>query len=165
MNSTINLYLKTMYLLEINLGKIRVTDVALKLGFTKSSVSKILNKLKNEGYIIYESYGSICLTDKAINLAKEVLYKEDILELFLVGVLDVPLEKVKNDIDVISNHLSIETRDNLKEYLRKSLRIDDKACGTSKSCKICEIKKLKNKVTANKKWKNILEEDKNVVRT
>ena len=41
-------YLKTMYVLKNQNGKVRVTDIANKMNCTKPSVNKALNNLKKE---------------------------------------------------------------------------------------------------------------------
>ena len=55
-------YLKTIYLLEKNNEKVRVTDIANKLKITKPSVNKGINTLKEVGLVNYKAYGSISLT-------------------------------------------------------------------------------------------------------
>ena len=47
-------YLKTIYLLEKNNKKVRVTDIAKKLKITKPSVNKGINVLKEIGLVNYE---------------------------------------------------------------------------------------------------------------
>ncbi len=164
MKNTQNLYLKTMYLLYIEHGKIRVTDVANKLGYSKSSVSKALVRLNNSGLIIYETYKDIELTDDAKQIAKKIISKEDILEIFFVGVLNISEGQAKKDIDIISEYLSDETKDKLKLYIEKSLKINNNNnCCCNKDndeCKKCVTKIVKNRVESNQKWLDILKEKK-----
>ena len=76
-------YLKTMYILNKNKGEIRVTDIANKMNCSKPSVTKQLNILSKEGFIIYESYGKIELTDLGIERAQKILEEDDIIYLLL----------------------------------------------------------------------------------
>ena len=46
-----------MYILNIKLKEIRVTDIANKMNVSKASVNKAINNLKEKGYINYETYG------------------------------------------------------------------------------------------------------------
>ena len=55
-------YIKTIYLLQKNNKKVRVTDIALKLKITKPSVNKAINVLKDMGILNYKAYGNITLT-------------------------------------------------------------------------------------------------------
>ena len=82
-------YLKTMYILQKQNGKIRVTDVANKMNCTKPSVSKAICNLKDNGMLEYESYGEIKLTKQGENLAKKILEAYDIVFLFLKEVLNL----------------------------------------------------------------------------
>ncbi len=64
-------YLKTMYILKKQNGNIRVTDIANKMECTKPSVNKAINNLKTNGYLNYESYGTIELTSERRKLGKK----------------------------------------------------------------------------------------------
>ena len=66
-------YLKTIYILEKNIGKVRVTDIAEKLKITKPSVNKAIKHLKDIKLIEYEVYGEINLTQNGEELAKEII--------------------------------------------------------------------------------------------
>ena len=74
-------YLKTIYLLEKNNKKVRVTDIAKKLKITKPSVNKGINVLKEIGLVNYEAYGDIMLTEKRKKLALSIIKRQDILEM------------------------------------------------------------------------------------
>ena len=80
-------YLKTIYVLGKQCNEIRVTDIASKMNCSKPSVTKQLNILKENGFIIYEAYKDIKLTSKGEKLAKKVLEEYDILYLFFCDVI------------------------------------------------------------------------------
>ena len=75
-------YLKTMYVLKKQNGKIRITDIAEKMNCTKPSVNKAVNNLKDNGLLNYESYGAIELTKEGENIAKKALEAYDIVYVF-----------------------------------------------------------------------------------
>ena len=79
-------YLKNMYILSIQNGDIRVTDIAKKMNCTKPSVNKALNNLKDNNLINYETYGKIELTKEGENIAKKILVAYDIVLIFLRDV-------------------------------------------------------------------------------
>ncbi len=164
MKNTQNLYLKTMYMLEVKYSKIRVTDIANELGYTKSSVSKALKRLVNSGLVNYEVYGDIILTDEARCIAEEIILKEDLLELFFVGILNIEEDVARSDVKLISEYVSDITKDKLREYIRKTLHLDNANCrcnmNSNPSCNGCETKKLIDRVEDNPKWIDLLEEDK-----
>ena len=86
-------YLKTIFILEKNNKKVRVTDIATKLHITKPSVNKAINILKDMELINYKIYGDIKLTQQGEELAKEIIKKHDILKMFLSDVLEVEPNK------------------------------------------------------------------------
>ena len=97
-------YLKTMYVLKKQNGKIRVTDVAKKMNCSKASVNKALYSLKDNQLVNYQSYGTIELTQEGENLAKKVLEAYDIVYLFLKEVVSFngPLDTTKNYLRKLS---------------------------------------------------------------
>ncbi len=164
MKSTRNTYLKIIYLLEIQNQKVRVTDIANKLNYTKSSVSKALKRLSENNLIQYETYGDIVLTKEAKCIAEQLILKENLLELFFVGILNISEQQAKIDVDIISEFVSDETNIKLQQYIKKSLHLDNEFCkcniNTNPKCSECETKKINNRIKSNPKWLNILKEDK-----
>lgn len=161
MKSTKNLYIKTMYLLNLKHGEIRVTDIAEELSYTKSSVSKALARLSNDNLITYKAYGDIVLKSEAINIAKDILIKEDLLELFFMGILNVSKAQAKEDINVISEYVSKETNEKLKEYIIGTLKLNEKCkCNNNPNCEGCITKKIQKRVNDNPAWLKILKEEK-----
>ena len=90
-------YLKTIYLLEKNQQKVRVTDIAQKMNITKPSVNKALRILKDLKLINYEVYGNIELTNEGGKNAKEIIKKQDTLEIFLIGILGIDKNQAEEE--------------------------------------------------------------------
>ena len=57
-------YIEVIYSLVKNKGYARSADIAEKLEVYPSTVTKMLKKLDVEGYIVYEKYRGIALTEK-----------------------------------------------------------------------------------------------------
>lgn len=96
-NKSIEMYLETIYILEDTHGHAHVVDIADHLGITKPSVTKAMDRLKEEGLIDKESYGHITLTEKGETVAKRVYYKHCIITEFLRRTLGLtPNEASKN---------------------------------------------------------------------
>ena len=96
-------YLKTMYILKIQNGNIRVTDIAEKMSCSKPGVNKALNNLKLNGLVDYELYGTIELTKEGENLAKKIIEAYDIVYLFFKDVLNLEEESAKNEAEKIKS--------------------------------------------------------------
>ena len=82
--ATIEDYLERILLLSEEGGHARVTEIANLLGIRKASVTEMISKLKANGYVDFERYGTITLTEKGRKIAIEVKERHDILKSFLV---------------------------------------------------------------------------------
>ena len=144
-------YLKTIYILQKNNQKIRVTDIAKKLKITKPSVNKAINILKDLNLINYKTYGEISLTEDGEKNAREIIKKYDILKMFLTDVLEINQEKAEEEAKQMKYAMSEETAQKLDLYISKILDLGDLDCDydkTSEKCRNCV------KITAKNRLKN-----------
>lgn len=88
-NKSVEMYLEAIYILENNHGHAHVVDIAEHLGITKPSVTKAMDKLKEEGLIDKENYGHINLTSSGKEAAEKVYHKHCIVTRFLKDSLDL----------------------------------------------------------------------------
>lgn len=141
-------YLKTMYILKKQNGKVRVTDIAKKMNCTKPSVNKALYNLKDNGLINYESYGTIELTLDGENLAKKILEAYDIVFLFLKDVLSLEAEEAKREAEKIKLAIDDKTINQLAKYVHKVLDLNDLDCNydiNKEKCRCCERRTARKK--------------------
>lgn len=130
-------YLKTIYLLEKNKAKVRVTDIAQKMKITKPSVNKGLRMLKDLKLINYEAYGNIELTKEGKIVAKEIIKKQDTLETFLIGILEIEKDQAEEEAKAIKYAMSKESIEKLDHYISKILDLGDLKCGYDKNNEKC----------------------------
>lgn len=138
-------YLKTMYILQKQVGNIRVTDIAQKMNCTKPSVNKALNNLKDNGLILYESYGPITLTSEGEELAKKILEAYDIIYVFLKDVLNMDDEIAKVDAEKMKLSITDETINSLAKYVHKVLDLGSLDCDydvNKERCRSCIRRKI-----------------------
>ncbi len=141
-------YLKTMYILKKQNGKVRVTDIAKKMNCTKPSVNKALYNLKDNGLINYESYGTIELTLDGENLAKKILEAYDIVFLFLKDVLSLEAEEAKREAEKIKLAIDDKTINQLAKYVHKVLDLNDLDCNydiNKEKCRCCKRRTARKK--------------------
>ena len=141
-------YLKTIYLLQKNNEKIRVTDIANKLKITKPSVNKAINLLKELELINYETYGDISLTEKAQEIAKNIIKRQDIIEMFLVHILELDHKKAVEEAKKMKHAISEETTKKLEKYITEILNLEDLDCGydvSNEKCRKCIRITVRNK--------------------
>ena len=139
-------YIKTMYVLKIKKGEIRVTDVADLMNCSKPSVNKALNNLKSEKLVNYETYGKIELTKQGEDLAKKILEAYDILYLFLKDVIESDEEKAHIEAEKIKLTIEDNTLNKLAKYIHKVLNLNDLDCDydiNKERCRTCARNKRK----------------------
>ena len=145
-------YLKTIYLLSKNNEKVRVTDIAKKLKITKPSVNKGINNLKEIGLLEYEAYREIVLTKKGIELAENIIKKQDILEMFLVNVLEIEKKQAIEEAKTLKHEISKKTAQKLKQYITEVLHLEELECGydiNNEKCRNCLRVTAKNRIKNN----------------
>ena len=134
-------YLKTIYLLQGEKGKARVTDIAQRLNKAKATVNYTVTNLKNLGLINYETYGEISLTEEGDKLAKKVLEAYDIVYLFLNEILEIDDTKAEEEASKIKATIDDETLNKLAKYTHKTLGLYSLECGydiNNEKCLSCE---------------------------
>ena len=147
-------YLKTIYLLYKNNKKVRVTDIAEKLKITKPSVNKGINVLRQMELVNYKAYGNISLTEKGENLAVGVIRRQDILEMFLIEVLEIDKKQAEEEAKAMKYAMSQETALKLDKYITEILNLGDLDCGydaNSEKCRKCVRVTAKNRLKKNSK--------------
>lgn len=142
-------YLKTIYLLEKNNKKVRVTDIALKLEITKPSVNKAINLLKDIKLLDYKAYGNINLTQEGKKYAIEVMKKQDIVTMFLVEILGIEKRQAEIEAIAMKHAISEKTTQKLNQYITQIMNLGDLTCGydeNNEKCRNCIKIKAKNKM-------------------
>ncbi len=133
-------YLKTMYILKKQNGNVRVTDIANKMNCTKPSVNKAIYNLKDNGFLNYESYGTIELTKNGEDLAKKIIETYDIVYLFLKDVLNIDEKEASEEAEKIKIVITDNTVNKLAKYVHKALDLNDLDCNydvSKEKCRSC----------------------------
>jgi Mn-dependent DtxR family transcriptional regulator len=115
-------YLERIYQLIDEKGYARVSDIAEGLEVHPSSVTKMIQKLDKDNYLIYEKYRGLVLTPKGKKIGKRLVDRHQMLEEFLtsIGVME---ENIYKDVEGIEHHLSwdsITCIAALNEYFRRN---------------------------------------------
>lgn len=109
-------YIETIYIQLEAKGTARVSDVAEALDVLPSSVTKMAQRLGREGFVIYERYKGLELTEKGWKFGKKLLRRHELLEQFL-RIIGVDEEKVYDDVEGIEHHLSWNAIDRITELV------------------------------------------------
>jgi DtxR family transcriptional regulator, Mn-dependent transcriptional regulator len=111
-------YLKVVYSLSKNGDLVSNTDIAQKLDVTPASVTEMLKKLSEDGYIKYSPYHASTLTDKGLQEAQKITRKHRLLENFLSNVLHIGNDKVHEEACQMEHTLSDEAEESLCRFLK-----------------------------------------------
>lgn len=116
-------YLKAIYILENqNEDGVRITDIAKFLDVKKSSTNRALNNLKNEELINYEKYKNVTLTKNGEAIAKHIFKINELLEKFLVEILETDKTLAKTEAEQLCHCVSCHTTAKLEMFLKKHLK-------------------------------------------
>lgn len=105
-------YLEEVYRFSVTQDVVRVSDISHKLNFALPSVSKALGKLRARGYITYQKYGFIGLTDKGRQMGSYLVERNQVLQEFLV-LLRTSCD-VAAEAEAMEHYLSRETIDSIQ---------------------------------------------------
>ena len=121
-------YIEEIYLLIDLKGYARVSDIAEELDVHPSSVTKMVQKLDKDDYLIYEKYRGLVLTDKGKKIGERLVFRHELLERFL-EVIGVDPDKIYDDVEGIEHHLSWNSIDRIGDlvayFKEKEQRVDD----------------------------------------
>ncbi|AJD91245.1 peptidase U32 [Jeotgalibacillus malaysiensis] len=110
-------YIEQIYLLIDQKGYARVSDIAEALSVHPSSVTKMVQKLDKDEYLIYEKYRGLVLTKKGNKIGKRLVFRHELLEQFLT-VIGVKEENIYNDVEGIEHHLSWNSIDRIGDLVQ-----------------------------------------------
>ena len=111
------MYLETILLLKEKLSAIRSIDIANELNYSRASVSRAVNLLKEKGYITIEK-SIINFTDKGKALAIEIYERHETITKVLEK-LGVPALQAEDNACRIEHVITPELLTYFKEFLKK----------------------------------------------
>ena len=97
-------------------GYATTLDISRYMNVSPPSVTKMLQKLDEKGYLEYEKYHGINLTEKGNKIAHIIRQKHSIL-LDFFGILGVGNETANQDAEGIEHHLNPKTIRQLRKFI------------------------------------------------
>jgi Mn-dependent DtxR family transcriptional regulator len=101
-------YLERIHELIEEKGYARVVDIASSLHVKQASVTNMVKKLGELGYLNYEKYRGLVLTDKGRDVARRIQQRHETLSRFF-SLFGLDKETQLLDIEGIEHHLSPDT--------------------------------------------------------
>ncbi|MBE6502277.1 MAG: metal-dependent transcriptional regulator [Methanobrevibacter thaueri] len=101
-------YLEVLYRNGSNGEQVSTTQLSKDLGIAPGSVTQMLKKLEDLGYITYTPYKGATLSDEGMKIAQKITRKHRILEKFLLDILKVKEENIHEQACEMEHTLSDE---------------------------------------------------------
>ncbi|HAG08053.1 MAG TPA: ferrous iron transporter A [Desulfotomaculum sp.] len=119
-------YIEVILNLTEKQEKVRITDIAAKLGIAKASVNEAVKALAGLKLVKQEKYGPVELTPEGKEQAVKVRYRHRMLARFLTDVLHVDPITAEKDACLIEHVVSPVTLLRLTEHLAQTAPLKDK---------------------------------------
>jgi Mn-dependent DtxR family transcriptional regulator len=116
-------YIEQIYILIEEKGYARVSNIAEALAVHPSSVTKMIQKLGKDQFLIYEKYRGFSLTPKGLKTGKRLVDRHELLEQ-LLKVIGVKDENIYKDVEGIEHHLSWDAIDRIGDLIQ-FFEVDD----------------------------------------
>ena len=109
-------YLEVIYELVEQKGYATTVDISTYLNVSSPSVTKMTQKLDETGYLKYEKYRGIRLTDEGVRIAQNIRNRHGLLAEFF-KMIGVDEESANSDAEGIEHHLHPETIKRLEDFM------------------------------------------------
>jgi len=109
MSASTEKYLEALYNLSQGGESVSTSDMSKRLHIAPASVTEMVKKLAENGYVNYSPYQGATLTPKGFEIAEKMIRKHRLLERFLHDTLHIGNDKVHNEACAMAHALSDET--------------------------------------------------------
>jgi DtxR family Mn-dependent transcriptional regulator len=101
-------YLREIYKLGLDGGRVSVTALAKRQGVSPASASEMVKKLSALDLAVHQPYRGITLTSAGEQVALEVIRHHRLLELYLAETLGVHVDEVHDEAERLEHVISEE---------------------------------------------------------
>ncbi len=110
-------YLKNIYKLQSNEGKVTTSSLSERLQVSPASVSEMIKKLAEEGSLTHTPYKGVELTEEGKKLALRIIRKHRLWEMFLAEVLHFGWDEIDQEAERFEHVMSDKMEDKIDEVL------------------------------------------------
>ena len=114
-------YLKAIHRLGGDQGMVPPTDIATRLGVRAASVTGMLKRLAEGGWVEYEPGGGARLTAAGVIEARRVIRRHRLVELFLTRVLGLDWSEVDAEAEALEHAISPRLEQAIAAHLGEPL--------------------------------------------
>ncbi len=112
-------YLKTIFLLSNTEAEINMADLSRRLNVSAPTVNSMVKKLCEKGYILYEKYQPIIITEQGKKNAKGIIRRHRLTEMFLVEKMGFKwgnVHEIAEQIEHIKSPVFFDRMEELLEF-------------------------------------------------
>lgn len=120
-------YLEALYTLTQDGKKASTSEISKRLNIAPASVTEMLKKLADAGYVNYSPYQGVTLKAEGLCIAGKMVRKHRLLERFLHDVLKIGKDKVHQEACEMEHGLADETERALCQVLKAPDKCPDDA--------------------------------------
>lgn len=110
-------YLKNIYKIQSNEGKVTTSSLSKNLNISPASVSEMIKKLAEEGTLTHTPYKGVELTEAGEKLALRIIRKHRLWEMFLVEVLHFKWDEIDPEAERFEHIMSDKMEDKIDHVL------------------------------------------------
>lgn len=110
------MYLESIYVLSKQSAYVRSIDISEYMGYSKPSVSRAVNLLKNNGYLTMDKDNYITLTDSGREVAEKIYSRHTVLSKML-EMLGVPADVAAVDACRMEHVISDTSLEAIKRHM------------------------------------------------
>jgi DtxR family transcriptional regulator, Mn-dependent transcriptional regulator len=110
-------YLKAIHVLEEAGSPATIGRLAERLGVTAASVSGMVRRLAEQGFLAHQPYAGVTLTENGRHIAMNAVRRHRIIESYLATVLGYSGDQVRAEAERLEHAASEELIDRMAERL------------------------------------------------
>ena len=110
------MYLESIYVLSKSQDTVRSIDISEYMGYSKPSVSRAVNLLKNGGYITMDKDNLITLTESGLEIAQKIFDRHTLIANLLIR-LGVPEKIAAEDACKMEHAISDESFEAIRRHM------------------------------------------------
>ncbi len=96
---------------------VSITSLAEELNIQPVSANQMIKKMADEGWVDYQPYHGVILTEKGLEHARRIIWSRRLWEVFLVRELGISLSQAEIIACDLEHHISEDIAKRLDEYL------------------------------------------------
>lgn len=110
-------YLKVIYHLAEKTNNVQTNAIAEQIQTKPASVTDMIKKLADKGFVDYVKYQGVTLTEKGKHAAIDIVRKHRLWEVFLVDKLNFKWDEVHDVAEELEHIKSVDLIERLDEFL------------------------------------------------